>query len=87
LLALGRVNSPQALTPAWRQATRTEIIATIVALGILRKRCAEHQAPWKMIERKDVTWLQRPSIHYDRLIAQVMGRLADYTGIITVARL
>jgi hypothetical protein len=48
---------------------RDEIIATIVALGILRSRCAQDYRLWKLIEKKAITWLQGQKSRYDPLIS------------------
>lgn len=59
-----------------------EIIATLVALGILRKKCGEQQGVWKLIEQKAITWLQSQGVDYEPLIARVMAALTDETSAI-----
>jgi hypothetical protein len=56
---------------------RNEIIATIVALAILRKKCGDDQAIWKLIEKKAINWLRARRIEYEGLIGRMMASLAD----------
>jgi hypothetical protein len=54
-----------------------EIIATIVALAILRKKCGEQQSIWKLIEKKALIWLKGEGIDYEPLISRMIAHLAD----------
>jgi hypothetical protein len=56
---------------------RNETIATIVGLAILRKRCAEQQGIWRLIEQKAVRWLRGQGSDYEPLIARVIAALTD----------
>jgi hypothetical protein len=58
-------------------AKRNEIIATIVALAILRKKCEKDQAIWKLIERKAAHWLRAQGIEHEGLIGRVMESLTE----------
>jgi hypothetical protein len=56
---------------------RDEVIATIVGLAILREKCGEQGAIWRLIEQKAVRWLRGQGIDYEPLIARVIAALGD----------
>jgi hypothetical protein len=60
-----------------KSGKRSDVIATIVALGILRKKCGAQQGIWKMIEQKALRWLQGQGVDYEPLIARVIASLVD----------
>jgi hypothetical protein len=78
LLALVKGQIPRALEQEiGTKSKRGEILATIVGLAILRKKCAEHQAIWRLIEKKAVRWLTGQGIDYEPLIARVIDALTE----------
>jgi hypothetical protein len=58
-------------------AKAVEVTATVIAISILRKKCGEHKATWRLIERKGLQWLRGQGIEAERLIGEMMGRLAE----------
>jgi hypothetical protein len=56
---------------------KNEVIATIVAIAILRKKCGQQQALWKLIERKALDWLQTQGIEPEAPIARMIASLTD----------
>jgi hypothetical protein len=56
---------------------RNEVIATIVGLAILRKKCGEQRSIWRLIEQKAGRWLRGHGIDYEPLIARVTAALVD----------
>jgi hypothetical protein len=53
-----------------------EIFATIVALAILRAKCMENAAAWRMIEGKAVRWLKARGVDFEPLIARAVAGLS-----------
>jgi hypothetical protein len=76
LLAIVHATLPP-LPEVAARAKANEIVATIVALAILRKRCGSDQGVWKLIEKKAVAWLRGEGVDFEPLIARVAGSLAD----------